>query len=173
LGTVAAAAIAILGFVVGIFEDAANPDPGSPRATPPVIESLAYVPPSAIDAAGISGPVAEDKAIYLVARRPSSGELVASTTATLSPPVESEDELHWRARLDLHSAALGAQVESSDGPVPYEYEVVAAVMPEPDSSLGGSQPATSMSANASASDPQEVDLDDAEAVSPPRLVTVR
>jgi hypothetical protein len=168
----------ILGFVVGGFGDdddgGANPEPTG--ASVPVIESLVHVPPSAIDASGVSGPVSEGKAIYLVARRPDNGALVASTTARLSQPSEGE-ELHWRALLDLRATTLSSAVKSDEAPV--SYELVAAVLPElrsrDDSGFGLGNSVSSygnnLSTNASAGD-VGLDLDDAEAVSAPRTVKI-
>jgi hypothetical protein len=162
---VAGTVIAVLAFVVGIFDDdSGKPNPESTPTTRPVIESLAYVPPSEIDAAGISAPVSKGEAIYLFARRPKNGELVASTAARLS---ERDDELRWRALLDLGRTKLAFGVESGDRSGPYE--VVAAVMPKVRSPQGGSPYATNYSSSAAAGG---LDLDAAEAVSAPRLVRV-
>jgi hypothetical protein len=74
--------------------------------------AAAYVPPSRIDTAGTSGPLSDGNAIYLVARRPDDGQLVASTAAQLSRSAEREGELHWRALLDLETGTLGSAIQS-------------------------------------------------------------
>jgi hypothetical protein len=174
LATVVGTVIAVLAFVVGAFDDdSGKSDQESTSATAPVIESLAYEPPSGIDATGVSGPVSEGKAIYLVARRPNNGEFVASTTAKLSESTQTDDQLRWRALLDLNTTSLAYGVKSDDQPVPYE--VVAAVLPKarssPSDSSSGSPYADSFSdSSADASDGP--DLDAAEALSAPRLITV-
>jgi hypothetical protein len=170
LASVVGAVIAVLAFVVGIFDD----ENGSTKAvstastSDPVIESLVNVPPASIDAAGVSGPVSEGKAIYLVARQPKNGDLVASTTARVSKAGESGEQLHWRALLDLGKTSLGSTL-GSEGGGSAPYEVVAAVLPKVRSTSGSSPYATDYSTGASADAP---DLDAAEAVSSPRLVQV-
>jgi hypothetical protein len=161
--------IAVLGFVLGIFGGGESVDSPSPRSGAPVIESVAYVPPSRIDAAGTSGPVSDGNAIYLVARRPDDGQLVASTAAQLSRSAAREGELHWRALLDLETGTLGSAIQSDDRAA--SYEVVAAVAPEV-RSAGDEWPASVTSASAGTSS-GGIDIDDAEVVSPPELVTVR
>ena len=184
LGSVAAAVVAVLAFVVGIFDDEENgtSSPELIAASDPVIRSLVHVPPSAIGAAGISGPVSDEQAIYLVARRPEDGEVVASTIATLAE--SSEGELRWRALLELKTSALGVAVKAPDGPVPYE--VLAAVMPKSsgfsignstNSSGNGNNPfGNSYSSNANSTSTgasgDSLDLDNATAVSAPQTISI-
>jgi hypothetical protein len=172
LGSVAAAVVAVLAFVVGVFDDEENgsSNPELTGTSEPVIESLVHVPPSALDAAGVSGPVSEGKAIFLVARRPKSGELVASAAAKFSESSSNEDQLHWRALLDL--GTTGVSFAGGSDEAQGAYEVVAAVMPKStntSASSGSSGPWTNFSTGASA---DGLDLDDAQVVSSPRTITI-
>jgi hypothetical protein len=169
LATVAAGLVAVLGFVVGVFDD----DGDEPAAADgPAITTLGKIPPSTIDAAGTSGPVSEENAIYLVARRLEDGVPVAAATADVSESSENEDVLRWHAVLDIGTPALGYAVKGEDRPVPYQ--VVAAVMPEGQSSDGGSSgggPAVPLSVTTLSED--GIDLDAAESVSEPRVIRLR
>jgi hypothetical protein len=195
LATVVGTVIALLTFVFG--DDNGSPSPEPAPVSAPKIESVRHIPPSSIDASGVSGPIAEGNAIYLVARRPTSGEVVASVGAKTTPPKDAEAELRWRALLDLSTARLverlresavehGRQAIPRVEDLPGSYEVVAAVLPKvsapaPESFVEALARFSGSAAALAEGDPvtlrhintlAEGGLAAAEAVSPPRLVIV-